>query len=92
LSLPEQGRLGETLVSMGISYWETGERVKAVQLTQEGVALLNQAVKSGAMPRSALEVPQSNLATMRREMDRRKPADWGAGRIENAGQKTTVLR
>ncbi|MGO8751376.1 MAG: hypothetical protein ACLQNE_35970 [Thermoguttaceae bacterium] len=92
LPLPEQGRLGETLVSMGISYWETGERAKAVQLTQEGVALLDQAVKIGAAPRSALEVPQSNLATMRREMDRRKPADWGAGRIENAAQKTTVLR
>jgi len=92
LSPPEQGRLGETLVSMGISYWETAERTKAVQLTQEGVALLDQAVKSGTMPRSALDVPQSNLATMRREMDRRKSADWGAGRIENAAQKTTVLR
>jgi tetratricopeptide (TPR) repeat protein len=92
LSLPEQGRLGETLVSMGVSYWETSSRAKAVQLTQEGLSLLDKAVKGGAIPRSALQVPQSNLATMQREMDRRKPADFGAGRIENASQKMTVLR
>lgn len=59
------GRLGETLVSMGVSYWETGERETAISLTEEGLQLMEKAVQLGLMNSSALDVPKSNLQTMR---------------------------
>ncbi|MGQ9769432.1 MAG: tetratricopeptide repeat protein [Thermogutta sp.] len=59
------GRLGETLVSMGVSYWETGQREKAISLTEEGLQLMEKAVQLGLMNSSALDVPKSNLQTMR---------------------------
>jgi len=39
------GRHGETFVSMGVSYWNSGQRNTAVQLTEIGVELMEQAVK-----------------------------------------------
>ncbi len=62
------GRHGESLVTMGVSYWETGKREKAVDLSQQGVALMEQAVKQGTLPRAALRVPYSNLAAMHRQL------------------------
>ncbi|NMC21403.1 MAG: hypothetical protein GYA33_13405, partial [Thermogutta sp.] len=61
------GRLGETFVSMGVSYWESNQASKAVELTEEGIKLMEAAVQSGAMDATALEVPHSNLAAMRRQ-------------------------
>lgn len=69
----ERGRLGETMVSMAVSYWETGQRERAVKLTQQGVAYIEQAVQGGVMPSGSLEVPQSNLATMRRSLGQFSP-------------------
>ena len=48
------GRHGEAFVSMGVSYWETGQREKAVALTQKGIKWMEQAVKQGTLDRSAL--------------------------------------
>ena len=59
-----RGQHGDMLVSMAVSYWETGARENSVRLTQEGLGLLESAVKSGAMPRSALAVPYGNLSSM----------------------------
>ncbi len=61
------GRLGETFVSMGVSYWESNQASKAIELTEQGIELLEAAVQSGAMDATALEVPHSNLAAMRRQ-------------------------
>ena len=61
------GRLGETFVSMGVSYWESNQASRAIELTEQGIKLLEAAVQSGAMDATALEVPQSNLAAMRRQ-------------------------
>jgi len=72
---PEFGRLGETLVSMGVSYWETGQHEKATGLTQRGVELIEQAVKNGSLAESALEIPYSNLATMHRSLGDNEQAD-----------------
>jgi|GEM_PF-545860 len=66
LTETERGRLGETLVSMGVSYWETGQRQRAQQLTQQGMEYMQQAVEAGLMDASALHVPKANLATMLR--------------------------
>lgn len=64
----ELGRHGQTFVSMSVSYWETGQRETAVDLTQFGIALMEEAVKQGSLDGSALSVPYGNLATMHREL------------------------
>jgi len=64
----EFGRLGETFVSMGVSFWESQRRDRAVELTERGVELMEQAVRAGALEENALEIPYDNLATMARTM------------------------
>jgi tetratricopeptide (TPR) repeat protein len=64
----EQGRLGETFVTMGVSYWETGQRERALQVTQQGVEMMEKAVIDGSLPKTILEVPYKNLATMHRQL------------------------
>jgi tetratricopeptide (TPR) repeat protein len=66
----ELGRLGETFVSMGVSYWESGQRDNAVKLTQSGVELMEKAVAAGEYQKSALDIPYANLATMNRQLGR----------------------
>lgn len=63
----EVARLGETLVSMGVSYWEVGDRDRGMDLTETGVKLIEAAVQERFVQKSVLEVPYSNLATMHRE-------------------------
>jgi tetratricopeptide (TPR) repeat protein len=77
----ESGRLGETLVSMGVSYWETGQHEKAAQLTARGAKLIEKAVDDGALDRSALEIPYGNLAAMQRSD---KSAAEGEPAVQNA--------
>lgn len=62
------GRFGETFVSMGVSYWETGNRKRAIELTQRGIDLMEEAVSKGILDRSALAIPYSNLAAMQRQV------------------------
>lgn len=71
----EAGRLGETYVSMGVSYWETDQRSKAVELTEEGIGLIEQMVQKGAMESASLEIPYSNLATMHRMLGQNRQAE-----------------
>ncbi len=61
------GRLGETFVSMGVSYWESDQAATALALTEKGIQLLEMAVKAGAMDATVLEIPRSNLTAMRRQ-------------------------
>jgi len=75
LAQTEFGRLGETYVSMGVSFWESEQQDRAVRLTQRGVELMEQAVQGGAMERSALEIPYTNLATMARHLGKSDEAD-----------------
>ena len=62
------GHHGETFVSMGVSYWEVGQRDTAVETTQIGIALMKEAVRQGSLSPKALEVPYSNLASMHRQL------------------------
>ncbi|MDR3198213.1 MAG: hypothetical protein LBU34_10140 [Planctomycetaceae bacterium] len=61
------GRLGETLVSMGVSYWMTDQRDEAIRLTERGLKQIERGVKSKIIDESALSIPYSNLANMYRE-------------------------
>ncbi len=62
------GRHGETFVSMGVSYWETDQREKAVELTEYGLKLMERAVELGSLDRTVLAVPYDNLASMHRRL------------------------
>lgn len=62
------GRHGEALVSMGVSYWQTDQQEKAVELTEQGIKWMEQAVKQGHLDRSSLVVPYGNLAAMHRKL------------------------
>jgi tetratricopeptide (TPR) repeat protein len=62
------GRHGESLVSMGVSYWEVGQREKAVTLTEKGIKWMEQAVAQGSMVRPSLAIPYNNLAAMHRKL------------------------
>ena len=60
---------------MGVSYWETGQRQKAVELTQKGIKWMEQAVKQGTLDDSALSIPYNNLAKMHRQLGAADQAD-----------------
>jgi hypothetical protein len=75
LAQTELGRLGETFVSIGVSFWENDDKDRAVQLTQRGVELMERAVQEGTLQQSALEIPYGNLATMARSMGKTDEAD-----------------
>jgi tetratricopeptide (TPR) repeat protein len=62
------GRHGETFVSMGVSYWETGNHEQAVALTKEGIKFMEEAVRQGTLDRAALAVPYGNLAAMQKQL------------------------
>jgi tetratricopeptide (TPR) repeat protein len=70
------GRQGESLVSMAVSYWETGDKPRGMQLTKDGLRWMEQAAKQGLLADSALTVPYANLSTMHRHL----------GDVEAAGQ------
>ncbi len=53
----EFGRLGETYVSMGVSYWEIGQREKALDLTQRGTALIEKVVEQRHLKPGAWRFP-----------------------------------
>lgn len=67
-------REGEMLVSMGVTYWQLGEKDRAVALTQSGVDLVEAAVEAGILAKSTLGVPYNNLATMYQKMGERDDA------------------
>jgi len=58
------GRLGESYVSMAISYWQVGRREDAVEISRHGVDLMVAAVDRSQLEERALAVAYGNLATM----------------------------
>ncbi|HBT77314.1 MAG TPA: hypothetical protein DEB39_10430, partial [Planctomycetaceae bacterium] len=66
----ELGRLGETLVSMGVSYWEMNQQDEAIRLSERGLRQIEKGVKYGSVDSSALTIPYSNLATMYEKLNR----------------------
>ncbi|MDR1925241.1 MAG: hypothetical protein LBQ66_12800 [Planctomycetaceae bacterium] len=64
----ELGRLGESFVSMGVSYWLTNQRGEAVKLTEMGLRQIERGVKLGFTKESAFAIPYSNLQNMYNEL------------------------
>jgi tetratricopeptide (TPR) repeat protein len=77
------GRHGESFVSMGVSYWEAGQREKAVKMTQKGVAFMEKAVSQNVLAESTLAIPYGNLSTMHRQLG----ADEDASRYQKMAAK-----
>ncbi len=65
---------GDALVSMGVSYWYEKDRRRAIELTQSGVDLIEQAVEKGILSSDSLAVPYGNLAAMYEAQGQRGPA------------------
>lgn len=72
----ELGRLGETMVSMGVSYWWTGQHDEAIRLTERGMKQVERATKMGVIGRAALAIPYSNLANMYGELGMEEKAEY----------------
>jgi tetratricopeptide (TPR) repeat protein len=70
-----QGRYGEWLVSMGISFWEVGRREDALKLTDEGTRHVEEAVGKNLLDRQALAVPYSNLSAMHNQLGHTREAE-----------------
>jgi tetratricopeptide (TPR) repeat protein len=66
---------GETMVSVGVSYWKTGQQRKALRLTEQGRKLMESAVTAGTINRSSLGIPYANLAFMHRGLGQQGEAD-----------------
>lgn len=60
----DRGRQGETLVSMGLSYWTVGKRERGLQLTDLGTRFMQRAVSEETLAPDAMGVAYSNLAVM----------------------------
>jgi tetratricopeptide (TPR) repeat protein len=67
-SLATPGLHGDALVSMGVSYWENGDRDRAYELTTAGVELVEQGINEGLLPADALETPRNNFLAMSRAL------------------------
>lgn len=65
---------GETLVSMGVSYWATDQRDEAVRLTERGLRQIERGVRENVVEASVLVAPYSNLAKMYHELGDREQA------------------
>ena len=65
---------GETLVSMGVSYWETDRREEAIRLMESGLRQIERGVRDNVIDGSRLWAPYSNLAKMYQELGNREQA------------------
>jgi len=61
-------RRGESMVSMGVSFWAVGNREQGVALTEQGKSLIESATTRNAALQKKLIVPLDNLAEMYREL------------------------
>ncbi|MEX0794634.1 MAG: hypothetical protein WD045_15970 [Pirellulaceae bacterium] len=61
-------RRGESLVSIGVSYWEVGKQEAGIRLTEQGLELIQLSVEQRKADPSKLQVPLSNLAKMHRSL------------------------
>ncbi|QDU54173.1 tetratricopeptide repeat protein [Aeoliella mucimassa] len=74
---------GEALVSMAVSYWDQGERNRAIRLTEQGADLIEQAVTAGVMKKKTLAVPYGNLAAMHKKQGNMVEAQRYAKLVES---------
>ena len=79
---------------MGVSFWSTGSREDAVDLTEQGTHLLEQAVERQQLSKSALGVAYNNLSSMHDKLgDRSKSKKFSemAARIKESTKRNKKI-
>ena len=74
LAASDVGAIGEYLVSIGISQWETGRKEDALRTTIKGAQWMNLAVDNGQLTATAMSIPYSNLASMHKSLGNTRQA------------------
>jgi tetratricopeptide (TPR) repeat protein len=87
-ALASPGQHSDALVSMAVSYWETGDRERAYELTGAGVELVEQAIAEGLLAANALEVPQGNFLAMSRALGKVELATPAGATAEATAEAT----
>lgn len=88
----EIGRLGESFVSMAISYWQVERRDDALALSRKGVDLMVEAVDLQQLEERSLAVPYGNLSTMYAEQGNDDQSKTYAEMASRAEAAETRLR
>ena len=78
---------GERLVSMGLSYWATGNKTQGLRLTQQGISWIETAVRDYGFPNHHLKIPYSNLAVMTKSIEQRQDIQNIANGDNNSKQR-----
>ena len=86
------GRLGESFVSMAISYWQVERRDDALALSRKGVDLMVEAVDLAQLEERSLAVPYGNLSTMYAEQGNDEQSKTYAEMASRAEAAETRLR
>jgi hypothetical protein len=88
----EVGQLGESYVSMAISYWQVERREDALALSRRGVELMVAAVDRNQLDERALAVAYGNLSTMYAEEGDEPQARTYAEMASRAEATGTVVK
>ena len=88
----DPGRLGESYVSMAISYWQVERREDALALSRRGVELMVAAVDGNRLEERALAVAYGNLSTMYAESGDEDQSRTYAEMASRAEATGTTLR
>jgi hypothetical protein len=86
------GRLGESFVSMAISYWQVNRRDDALKLSRKGVDMMVEAVDRKQLDERALAVAYGNLSTMYAEQGDDEQSKNYAEMASRAEATGTVIR
>ena len=83
--------LGDQLVSMGVSFWKTGDKEQAISLTKRGVQVLQKAADQAQEPAmlKSLHVAYGNLAAMLRAAGRADEAKQWSQRLSQLPPATS---
>ena len=88
----ELGRLGESFVSMAISYWQVDRRDDAMALSRRGVELMVTAVDKSQLEERSLAGAYGNLSTMYAEEGDEEQSKTYAEMASRAEASGTTLR
>jgi tetratricopeptide (TPR) repeat protein len=83
---------GEMYVSMGLSFWENGDKDKGIRLTQTGAELMKDAVESGSLQLKAMSVPYGNLAAMHSKLGHSEKSQEYAKLVAKVEELTKLKR
>ena len=78
---------GDALVSMGVTYWESGDRKRAVQMTTAGSKVLQRAVDDRLLSENALAVAYGNLSLMHKQLGDTQQAQRYAERLSGGNRR-----